>query len=159
MRRRWPALTSHSILSLDEARKLRVGVIIPTQAISASLQQQEAMLQAFAGKQLTDEERQQLLVQEVIPAWGGDPQVAIKALEALGIEFVPIEDSTLPQLPDTARPLLAHSFKTSLDAFLAGLQPRPLSAAWPTSSRSTPKTRPTVCPMARRSWRPRQPTH
>ena len=40
-------------LSLDEARKLRVGVIIPTQAISASLQQNEALLQAFAGKQLT----------------------------------------------------------------------------------------------------------
>ena len=108
-------------LSLDEARKLRVGVIIPTQTISASLQQQEVMLQAYANKQLNDEERQRLLVQAVIPAWGGDPQVAIKALEALGIEFVPIEDSTLLTLPDTTRPLLAHSFKTSLDAFLAGL--------------------------------------
>ena len=60
-------------------------------------------------------------MQEVIPTWGGDPQVAIKALEALGIEFVPIEDSTLLPLPDTTRPLLAHSFKTSLDALLAGL--------------------------------------
>jgi amidase len=70
---------------------------------------------------LSDEERQALLVQEVLPQWGGDPQTAIKALEALGIEFVPIEDATLPQLPDTARPLLAHSFKSSLDALLGGL--------------------------------------
>ncbi|MFN8464477.1 MAG: amidase family protein [Caldilineaceae bacterium] len=108
-------------LSLDEARKLRVGVIIPTQAAAANLQNQVALLEQITGKQLGDEERKALLEQEVIPAWGGDPQVAIKALEALGIEFVPIEDATLPQLPDTSRPLLAHSFKASLDAFLAGL--------------------------------------
>ena len=108
-------------LSLDEARKLRVGVIIPTQAAAANLQNQVALLEKITGKQLSDEERKALLEQEVIPSWGGDPQVAIKALEALGIEFVPIEDATLPQLPDTARPLLAHSFKAGLDAFLGGL--------------------------------------
>ena len=114
-------------LSLDEARKLRVGVIIPTQATAAVLQGQVAMLEKITGKQLSDEERKTLLEQEVIPAWGGDPQVAIKALEALGIEVVLIEDATLPQLPDTSRPLLAHSFKDGLDAFLGGL-PTPAPA-------------------------------
>ena len=113
-------------LSLDEARKLRVGVIMPTQAAAANLQNQVALLEKITGKQLSDEERKALLEQEVIPAWGGDPQVAIKALEALGIEVVLIEDATLPQLPDTARPLLAHSFKAGLDAFLGGL-PTPAS--------------------------------
>ena len=108
-------------LSLDAARKLRVGVIIPTQAISTSLEGQAAMLEQATGKPLSDAERNSLLEQEILPSWGGDPQVAIKALEALGIEVVPIEDSTLPQLPDTSRPLLAHSFKTGLDALLAGL--------------------------------------
>lgn len=114
-------------LSLDEARKLRVGVIIPTQALSATLQQKQTILEHLNDKPLSEEERQALLVEEVIPAWGGDPAVAIKALEALGIEFVPIEDSTLPQLPDTAGPLLAHSFKAGLDAFLGGL-PSPAPA-------------------------------
>ncbi len=114
-------------LSLDEARKLRVGVVIPAQATAAALQGQVAMLEQMTGQPLSDADRQALLDQEVIPGWGGDPQIAIDALAALGIEVVLIEDATLPPLPDTARPLLAHSFKTSLDAFLAAL-PAPAPA-------------------------------
>ena len=60
---------------------------------------------------------------------GGDPQIAIDALEALGIEVVLIEDSTLPPSIDTARPQLAHGFKMGLDALLAGLPaPAPFSS-------------------------------
>jgi amidase len=116
-------------LSLVEARKLRVGVIIPTQAVSATLQGQVALLEQITGQPLSDADRQALLGQEVLPTWGGDPQIAIDALAALGIEVVRIEDVTLPQLPDTARPLLAHSFRAGLDAFFAGLPaPAPVSS-------------------------------
>lgn len=116
-------------LSLDEARKLRVGVIIPTQALSATLAGQVTLLEQITGQPLSDADRQALLEQEVIPAWGGDPQIAIDALEALGIEVVRIEDATLPQLPDTARLLLAHSFRAGLDAFFAGLpSPAPVGS-------------------------------
>jgi amidase len=114
-------------LSLDEARKLRVGVIIPTQVVSTTLPRQVAVMEQLGGKPLTEEERQALLAEEVLPTWGGDPQIAIDALAALGIEVVLIDDTTLPPFPDTTRPLLAHSFRQSLDELLAGL-PSPAPA-------------------------------
>jgi amidase len=86
-------------------------------------------MEQLGGRPLTEEERQALLAEEVLPTRGGDPQIAIDALDALGIEVVLIDDSTLPPFPDTSRPLLAHSFRQSLDELLAGLPtPAPIGS-------------------------------
>ena len=105
-------------LSLDEARKLRVGVIIPTQKVNQYLAAKAAQRQAALGRELTQEEQTALLYEEVLPDLGGDPEVAIKALKAVGIAVVEIPDDTLPAEADTAQPLLPYDFQNSIAKFL-----------------------------------------
>jgi amidase len=116
-------------LSLDAARKLRVGVIRPTHAAAALLQSKRQLLEQATGRQLSGEEQAALLAQELLPDLGGDPHVAIAALKALGINFVEIDDATLPPGPDTASPLLLCNFRQGAAAFLAALpQPAPIGS-------------------------------
>ena len=83
-------------LSLDEARKLRVGVIIPIPEGQSAGGQRVNCARVALGRELTQEEQTALLNEEVLPQLGGDPNVAIKALKAMGIEVVEIPDDTLP---------------------------------------------------------------
>jgi amidase len=108
-------------LSLEQARRLRVGVLVPTQQVAATLQEKRQMLEQASGSKLSPEEQTRLLAEEVLPELGGDPNVAIAALRALGIELVEIEDSTLPPPVDTAYPLLIYGFKASIAHFFGGL--------------------------------------
>ena len=108
-------------LSLDEARKLRVGVIVPTQKVNQYLAAKAAQRQAALGRELTQEEQTALLYEEVLPDLGGDPEVAIKALKAVGIEVVEIPDDTLPAEADTAQPLLPYDFQHGIAKFFEGV--------------------------------------
>ena len=116
-------------LSLDEAKKLRVGVIVPTQKVNQYLAAKVAQRQAALGRELTQEEQTALLYEEVLPDLGGDPEVAIKALKAVGIAVVEIPDDTLPAEADTAQPLLPYDFQNSIAKFFKGV-----GAAAPISS-------------------------
>ena len=64
---------------------------------------------------------QALLATDFYPDFGGDPALAISALERAGIEVVSISDETLPQGFDTALPLLSYGFRASAEHFFAGL--------------------------------------
>jgi amidase len=108
-------------LSLEEAQKLRVGVIIPTQAAEASLQNKVQLLQQLLNKELSEEEQKGLMAEIVWPELGGDPQVAIDALKAAGIEVVEIKDADLSEDKDTAQPLLPYSFQDGVSRFFAGV--------------------------------------
>lgn len=113
-------------LSLDQARKLRVGVILPTQEAAATLQRKQGTLEQSFGRPLSEAERAALLNEEVLPDLGGDPQVAIAALRAAGIEVVEIEDATLPTSANTALPLLAYGFRIGIADFFGTLPAAPI---------------------------------
>jgi amidase len=104
-------------LSLDEARKLRVGVIMPTRKVNQYMAAKAAQRQAVLGRELTAEEQTALLYEEVLPDLGGDPEVALKALKAVGIAVVEIPDDMLPAEVDTAQPLLPYDFQRSIAKF------------------------------------------
>ncbi|MCA9871661.1 MAG: hypothetical protein KC487_14940, partial [Anaerolineae bacterium] len=108
-------------LSLDEARKLRVGVIRPDTQAAATVASYAEMLGQLAGKELTEAEQQALLKEVVLPQLGGDPDVAIAALKAQGIEVVEIPDDTLPPSFDTAQPQLPYDFQHSIAEFFSGI--------------------------------------
>ncbi|MCB0255452.1 MAG: hypothetical protein KDI55_17165 [Anaerolineae bacterium] len=108
-------------LSLDEARKLRVGVIRPDTQAAATVASYAEMLGQLAGKELTEAEQQALLEEVVLPQLGGDPDVAIAALKAQGIEVVEIPDDTLPPSFDTAQPQLPYDFQHSVAEFFSGI--------------------------------------
>jgi len=105
-------------LSLEEARKLRVGVLLPVNAVNQALAGQKQMLEALRGRPLSEEEIDAIVAEVILPQIGGDPEVAIKALESLGIETVLISDETIPAY-DTARPLLERGFLESTNRFFA----------------------------------------
>ncbi|MBK8048224.1 MAG: hypothetical protein IPK16_14535 [Anaerolineales bacterium] len=114
-------------LSLDQAKKLRVGVIIPSTA-TALVQQQAKMLEQVAGKSLSEAEVHSLLVEYMLPSLGGDPATAIDALKQLGIEVVEIDETTLPPSGDTAQVQLPYSFNAGV-ADLFGELPSPAPIA------------------------------
>ena len=65
----------------------------------------------------------------MLPDLGGDPEVAIKALKAVGIAVVEIPDDTLPAEADTAQPLLPYDFQNSIAKFFKGVgAPAPISS-------------------------------
>ena len=65
----------------------------------------------------------------MLPDLGGDPEVAIKALKAVGIAVVEIPDDTLPAEADTAPPLLPNDFQNSIAMFFKGVgAPAPISS-------------------------------
>ena len=107
-------------LSLDEARKLRVGVIMPNAQASQLLELKKAFAQIALGRELTEDEQTVLMNEEVLPQLGGDPNVAIKALKSMGIEVVEIPDDNLTNV-DTASPLLPYDFQYSIDEFFKGV--------------------------------------
>lgn len=114
-------------LSLDQAKKLRVGVIVPSNPLAAA-QQKATLIETVTGKKLSDAEIQTLLVEYVLPEGGGDPQIAIDALKKLGIEVVEIDDSTLPSSGDTAQVLLPYSFNAGVADFFSKLSsPAPVA--------------------------------
>jgi amidase len=106
-------------LSLDEARKLRVGVIMPNTQTGKLLAQKSALAQIVQGRELTEDEQTALLNEEVLPQLGGDPNVAIKALKSMGIEVVEIPDENLTNV-DTASLLLPYDFQYSIEEFFRG---------------------------------------
>ncbi len=108
-------------LSQEEAQKLRVGVIIPTREAKARLEGQVQLIEQATGGKLSEDDRKEFLAKFVLPGLGGDPQVAIDALKAAGIEVVEIDDSTLPKDTDTAQPLLPYSFQDGVSRFFAGV--------------------------------------
>lgn len=104
-------------LSTEEAKKLRVGVLIPNRAASASLSRKITALAEAIEKELSPEEQQRLMREEVLPELGGDPQVALDTLKLAGIEAIAIDDATLPPAADTALPLLPYGFRTGIADF------------------------------------------
>ena len=105
-------------LSLDEARKVRVGVILPTQQVADFVASVKAASAANPGKAPTDEEIQALMAAMLLPPGGGDPTPALEALKAQGIEVVAIDDSALPWVDiDTASPQLPYDFKAGIADF------------------------------------------
>jgi len=107
-------------LSLDEARKVRVGVILPTQQVTNFVAAVKAAAEANTGKAPTDEELQAIVAAMLLPPVAGDTAPAIEALKAQGIEVVAIDDSTLPWPDlDTAQPQLPYDFKAGIADFFA----------------------------------------
>jgi amidase len=107
-------------LSLDEARKVRVGVILPTQQVAGFVAAVKAAAEAQTGKAPTDDELAEIVAAMVLPPGGGDPTPAIAALAAQGIEVVTIDDSTLPWPDvDTAQPQLPYDFAAGVADFFA----------------------------------------
>ena len=88
-------------LSLDQARKLRVGVIILDQTVAAQLEPNRQNIEKALGHPMTDAEIQEFAQEMIYPQQGGDPQTAIDALKAQGIEVVEIKESELPQTAET----------------------------------------------------------
>ena len=116
-------------LSLEQARRLRVGVILPTQEAAAQLQLMEQLTTSATQKELSDADRDKLLVEVVLPKLGGDPNIAIQALKAQGVEVVEIPDDTLPPSHDTAQVLLPYAFQHNIAAFFTGMQtPAPITS-------------------------------
>ena len=115
-------------LSVDEAKKLRVGVIIPNQQFATTAQGQIQLLQAVLGRTLSAEEQEAYVNDYVYPQLGGDPAVALAALRELGIEVVEIDDTTLPPAVDTASPLLPFNFQQGVINFFVNVgQPAPIT--------------------------------
>lgn len=107
-------------LSLDEARKVRVGVILPTQQVADFVAAVTAAAAANNAAAPTDEEMQAIVAAMLLPPVAGDTAPAIAALQAQGIEVVAIDDSTLPWPDmDTAQPQLPYDFKAGVADFFA----------------------------------------
>ena len=84
MRPRWPASISPNSSPWTRRGSCLVGVIVPTQKVNQYLAAKAAQRQAALGRELTQEEQTALLHEEVLPDLGGDPEMAIKALESRG---------------------------------------------------------------------------
>ena len=107
-------------LSLDEARKVRVGVILPTKQVADFVASVKAAAEAQTGKAPTDEEMQAIVAAMLLPPSAGNTAPALEALQAQGIEVVAIDDSTLPWPDmDTAQPQLPYDFKAGIADFFA----------------------------------------
>jgi amidase len=111
-------------LSLDEARKVRVGVVQFDSAISTTLKQSGVDFAA-----LKPEEQQQAL-DLVAPSLQGATQQIIDALKKQGIEVVLIKESELPpSLSGIHVALIRYGFKDGISRFFSGVpQPAPISS-------------------------------
>ena len=99
---------------------MRVGVILPCQALASYIQFKVLLLQQVLGREPSPAELA-AIEHEAGQEVGGDPAVAIAALKAQGIAVVEIPDEQLPGPFDTALPLLSFDFRESMARFLAGL--------------------------------------
>jgi amidase len=112
-------------LSLEEAQKLKVGVVVFDTAFAQSL----AALQE-QGVELTDELGQALIDGVYAPQLGAATSAVQEALQSQGIEYVLINESELPQtLSNPEIALLDYGFQDAADRFFAGLDaPAPVSS-------------------------------
>ncbi len=112
-------------LSIEEAQKLKVGVIL----LDATIAQALALYQQ-QGVELTDDVSNLLAQSVVVPQSGGVTPAVADALEAQGIEMVVIKESELP--PIAAHPelaLLNYGFQDAANKFFAELgQPAPVAS-------------------------------
>jgi len=107
-------------LSLERAKKLKVGVILFEQTIAAK----KTAMEKEMGKALSEEDLNSQIPM-IVP---GNPNQAIEALKSQGIEVVEIKQADLPNSVDTAQPQLSYGFHADLDAFFKGLnKPAPMS--------------------------------
>jgi amidase len=111
-------------LSLDEARKVRVGVVQFDSTISATLKQSGLDFAA-----LKPEEQQQAL-DMIAPSLQGATQQMIAALERQGVEVVLLKESELPpSLPGIHTALIRYGFNDGISRFFSGVpQPAPISS-------------------------------
>ena len=116
-------------LSLDAARKVRVGVIVPTQQLAGFVAAVQPALAGALGRAPTDAEVQEYITQFVVPELGGDQSATLDALKAQGIEVVTIDDSTLPwPSMDTAQPQLPYDFDAGVTEFFAKVAGAPITS-------------------------------
>ena len=107
-------------LSLEKAKKLKVGVMLFEQTIAAK----KTAMEKEMGKALSEEDLNSQIPM-IVP---GNPNQAIEALKSQGIEVVEIKQADLPNSVDTAQPQLSYGFHADLDAFFKGLnKPAPMS--------------------------------
>jgi amidase len=109
-------------LSLEEARKVRVGVVIPDRTAGALLGLDFATLSP-------DEQRQAL--QQLQPVLQTATEPIIEALERQGIQVVRINESDLPAPAplDIHGAYLNYGFKAAIERLLGGLpEPAPVES-------------------------------
>ncbi|MCB0194719.1 MAG: LysM peptidoglycan-binding domain-containing protein [Anaerolineae bacterium] len=108
-------------LDLEQAKELKVGVVMFEQKIAAN---KEAVEEA-QGETIPDD-----VLTSLIPLWvEGSPFQAIEALESQGIEIVQIMEADLPPTADTAQPQLNFGFQDDFKTFAAGLgEPAPVAS-------------------------------
>ena len=108
-------------LSLDRAKKLKVGIVMFEQTISNG----RKAIETAMGSPIPDDQ-----LPSIIPLLvDGSPLQAQAALEAQGIQVVEIKEADLPTDVDTAQPELIYGFGADLNAFLAKLgKPAPIGS-------------------------------
>lgn len=112
-------------LSLDAARKVRVGVIMPNQMVEAY----RPAVAAALGHTPTAEELQEFAEAMIFPLFGFSQSAALEALKAQGIEVVEIADATLPTTSmDTAQPQLPYDFKAGVAALFSQVANAPITS-------------------------------
>jgi len=110
-------------LSLDEARKVRVGVIMPNKEVGDLMAAYRPTLEASLGRAPTDAELQDIAESLILPAFGFNQPAALDALKAQGIEVVAIDDATLPWTDkDTAQPQLPYDFNAGVAALFGAME-------------------------------------
>ena len=108
-------------LSLEEARKVRVGVVEPNAFVAKFFPALQPALEASLGRPATPEELMEAASPLVLPSIGALPMEAIAGLTAQGIEYVVIDDATLPPDSDTAWSLVKDGFKFGIADFFAAV--------------------------------------
>ena len=116
-------------LSLDEARKVRVGVIMPNKEVGDLLAAYRPALEASLGRAPTDAELQEIAETVILPLFGFNQPAALDALKAQGIEVVEIDDATLPWTDkDTAQPQLPYDFNAGVAALFGKMDGAPITS-------------------------------
>jgi len=116
-------------LSLDEARKVRVGVILPNKEVGDLLAAYRPALEASLGRAPTDAELQEFAGSMILPLFGFNQPAALEALKAQGIEVVAIDDATLPWTnQDTAQPQLPYDFNAGVAALFGQMEGAPITS-------------------------------
>lgn len=107
-------------LSLERAKKLKVGVVLFEQTIAA----RKAAMEKQSGETMSEEDLNSFIPLIV----AGNPHQAIEALKSQGIEVVEIKQADLPAEVATGQPQLLHGFNKDLNAFFKRLnKPAPIS--------------------------------